>query len=232
MKQKILYAEDEPLLAQIVSDNLKARGYEVRIAGDGQAALEMFKASKPDLCLLDIMMPLKDGYSLAGDIRKLASGVPIVFLSAKSLDEDVVKGFKTGGNDYMRKPFSIVELLARIEALLLRFTAKQPEPEQTTTLYFGNCVLDTINQQLKTSVTTYDLSYKEVMLLQLLILHKNEILERQEALLKIWGDDSLYNGNSMNVFMAHLRKMLKDDPSIQVMSIRGIGYKLIEKIDN
>ncbi|WP_316780087.1 response regulator transcription factor [Pedobacter antarcticus] len=228
MKQKILYAEDEPLLAQIVSDNLKARGYEVQIARDGQVALEMFKAIKPDLCLLDIMMPLKDGYSLAGDIRKLASGVPIIFLSAKSLDEDVVKGFKTGGNDYMRKPFSIVELLARIEALLIRFTAKQPESDQTTTLYFGNCMLDTINQQLKTAVTTYDLSYKEVMLLQLLIQHKNEILERQEALLKIWGDDSLYNGNSMNVFMAHLRKMLKDDTSIQVMSIRGIGYKLIE----
>lgn len=229
MKQKILYAEDEPFLAQIVSDNLKAKGYDVRIAKDGQEALEVFKTSMPDLCLLDIMMPLKDGYSLAQDIRKLNIGVPIIFLSAKSLDEDVVKGFKTGGNDYMRKPFSIVELLARIEALLARFNTKLSESDQTAVLQFGNCRLDTINQQLKTTIATYDLSYKEMMLLQLLIKYKNDILERQEALLKIWGDDNLYNGNSMNVFMAHLRKMLKDDASIQVMSIRGIGYKLIDR---
>lgn len=229
MKQKILYAEDEPFMAQIVSDNLNARGYEVWIAKDGQAALEIFKNSRPDICLLDIMMPLKDGYSLAEDIRKLDAGIPIIFLSAKSLDEDVVKGFKTGGNDYMRKPFSIVELLVRIEALLLRFSIQQPESDQIAILQFGNCTLDTINQQLKTPVAVYDLSYKEVMLLQLLIKYKNDILERQEALLKIWGDDNLYNGNSMNVFMAHLRKMLKDDSSIQVMSIRGVGYKLIER---
>lgn len=227
MKQKILYAEDEPFLAQIVSDNLKAKGYEVLNATDGQTALRLFQDAAPDICLLDIMMPLKDGYSLAEDIRKLNTGVPIIFLSAKSLEEDVVKGFKTGGNDYMRKPFSIVELLVRIEALLSRFNTKQPIADQDTILQFGNCVLDTINQQLKTTVTTYDLSYKEVLLLQLLIQHKNNILERQEALVKIWGDDNFYNANSMNVFMAHLRKMLRDDAVIQVMSIRGIGYKLI-----
>lgn len=227
MKQKILYAEDEPFLSLIVSDNLKAKGYEVWTAKDGLSALEIFKNNKPDLCLLDIMMPLKDGYSLAEDIRKLNTGIPIIFLSAKSLDEDVVKGFKTGGNDYMRKPFSIVELLVRIEALLIRFNIKQPEHSPATVLQFGNCILDTVNQQLTTTITTYDLSYKEVMLLQLLIKYKNDILERQEALIKIWGDDTVYNGNSMNVFMAHLRKMLKDDTSIQVMSIRGIGYKLI-----
>jgi len=228
IKQKILYAEDEPFLAQIVSDNLKAKGYEVIYAQDGRAALGLFKTSKPDLCLLDIMMPLKDGYSLAEDIRKSNTGIPIIFLSAKSLDEDVVKGFKTGGNDYMRKPFSIVELLVRIEALLVRFDTNQPVPDQTAAVVqFGKCRLDIINQQLKTPIATYDLSYKEMLLLQLLLNHKNDILERQEALIKIWGDDNLYNVNSMNVFMTHLRKMLKDDTSIQVMSLRGIGYKLI-----
>ncbi|MBB6271087.1 DNA-binding response OmpR family regulator [Pedobacter cryoconitis] len=228
IKQKILYAEDEPFLAQIVGDNLKAKGYEVIYAQDGRTALGLFKTSKPDLCLLDIMMPLKDGYSLAEDIRKSNTGIPIIFLSAKSLDEDVVKGFKTGGNDYMRKPFSIVELLVRIEALLVRFDTNQPVPDQTAAVVqFGKCRLDTINQQLKTPIATYDLSYKEMLLLQLLLNHRNDILERQEALIKIWGDDNLYNGNSMNVFMTHLRKMLKDDTSIQVMSLRGIGYKLI-----
>lgn len=228
MKQKILYAEDEPFLAQIVIDNLKAKGYEVLIARDGQEAIELFKNSNPDLCLLDIMMPLKDGYSLAEDIRKLNKGVPIIFLSAKSLDEDLVKGFKTGGNDYMRKPFSIVELLVRIEALLLRFNAKGLQTEPLAVLEFGYCVLDPVNQQLKTPAATYDLSYKEMMLLKLLIKYKNDVLERQEALLEIWGNDNFYNGNSMNVFITHLRKMLKDDVSIQVMSMRGVGYKLID----
>ncbi|PYF73836.1 response regulator transcription factor [Pedobacter nutrimenti] len=229
MKHKILYAEDEPFLAQIVSDNLRAKGYDVWIAKNGQEALEEFKTNMPDLCLLDIMMPLKDGYTLAQDIRKLNTGIPIIFLSAKSLEEDVVKGFKTGGNDYMRKPFSIVELLVRIEALLLRFSVKRQASDEITVLRFGDCSVDTVKQQLKTTVAIYDLSYKEMMLLQLLVKYKNDILERQQALLKIWGDDSLYNSNSMNVFIAHLRKMLKDDASLQLMSIRGIGYKLIDR---
>jgi DNA-binding response OmpR family regulator len=227
MTQKTLYAEDEPYLAQIVSDNLKAKGYDVLMAKDGQAALEIFKAHKPDLCLLDIMMPHKDGYGLAEDIRKISEGIPIIFLSAKSLTDDLVKGFKAGGNDYMRKPFSIVELLVRIEALISRSNHKERESKQQDILKFGNCMLDTVNQQLATNSKTYDLSYKEVMLLQLLIENKNNILERQEALVKIWGDDSFYNSNSMNVFMVHLRKMLRDDESIQLMGIRGVGYKLI-----
>ena len=227
MKYKILYAEDEPFLAQIVSDNLKGKGYEVLQATDGETALQLFKNTQPDICLLDIMMPLKDGYMLAEDIRKLNAGIPIIFLSAKSLDDDVVKGFKSGGNDYLRKPFSIVELLVRIEALLSRFNNTKQTADQTTWYVFGKCRLDTVNQQLKTSTDTYDLSYKEAALLQMLLQNKNAVLERQSALIKIWGDDNFYNANSMNVFMAHLRKMLKDEPDVQIMSIRSIGYKLI-----
>jgi DNA-binding response OmpR family regulator len=227
MSYKILYAEDEPFLAQIVSDNLKSKGYEVLQAADGDTALQLFKDAKPDICLLDIMMPLKDGYSVAEDIRKINAGAPIIFLSAKSLPEDVVKGFKSGGNDYLKKPFSMIELLVRIEALLARFNGT-PQSENDQTIYeFGACKLDTVNQRLQTSMETFDLSYKEASLLEMLLLHKNEILERQEALIKIWGDDSFYNANSMNVFMAHLRKMLKDEPGVQIMSIRGVGYKLI-----
>jgi DNA-binding response OmpR family regulator len=227
MKYKILYAEDEPFLAQIVSDNLKGKGYDVIQAADGETALQLFTKAAPDICLLDIMMPLKDGYTLAADIRKLNNGIPIIFLSAKSLDDDVVKGFKSGGNDYLKKPFSIVELLVRIEALLNRFDSVKQPGDKHHMYEFGNCSLDTINQQLKTSAGIFDLSYKEAALLEMLLLHKNAVLERQDALIKIWGDDSYYNTNSMNVFMAHLRKMLKDEAGIQIMSIRSIGYKLI-----
>ena len=227
MTYKILYAEDEPFLSRIVSDNLKAKGYEVVIAADGQAALEQFKLTKPDLCIIDIMMPLKDGYNLTEDIRKLGKDTPIIFVSAKSLDEDVVKGFKSGGNDYLRKPFSIVELLVRIESLLTRFGNAQTTSDQLHWYEFGASKLDTVNQQLKTPKQLYDLSYKEAVLLEMLLKNRNEILERKDALLKIWGDDSFYNGNSMNVFMAHLRKMLKDDPAVQIISIRSLGYKLV-----
>lgn len=230
MTYTILYAEDEPFLARIVGDNLTDNGYQVLLADDGNSALQLFKDGKPDLCVLDIMMPLKDGYTLAEDIRKLNAGIPIIFLSAKSLAEDVVKGFKSGGNDYLKKPFSIAELLVRIEALLTRFGTGLPNhsKEKQTTYEFGGCQLDTVNQRLKTPKAEYDLSFKEMELLKMLLQAKNEVLERQDALKKIWGNDSHYNGNSMNVFMAHLRKLLKDDDRIQIISIRGIGYKLID----
>jgi DNA-binding response OmpR family regulator len=229
MKYRILYAEDEPFLAQITSDNLKLKGYEVLLATNGADALALFKAHQPDLCLLDIMMPLKDGYTLANDIKQLNAEVPIIFLSAKSMPEDVVKGFKSGGHDYLKKPFSIAELLVRIESLLMRFgkvPAAQPSAKQTV-YTFGQCRLDTVTQRLQTPVKLYDLSFKEMELLKMLLQFQNQVLERQQALQTIWGDDNYYNANSMTVFVAHLRKMLRDDPQIQVLNIRGIGYKLI-----
>ena len=226
MKYKILYAEDEPFLARIVSDNLNAKGYEVITAGDGDAALRLYKSVNPDLCIVDIMMPLKDGYHLTEDIRKTGKNIPVIFVSAKSLDEDVVKGFKSGGNDYLRKPFSMIELLARVESLLTRFNQVQQVDEASPWYEFGNSRLDTVSQQLITPRQVYDLSYKEAMLLELLLKNKNAVLERQEALQKIWGDDNVYNANSMNVFMTHLRKMLKDDSAVQIMSLRSLGYKL------
>ncbi len=229
MKYRILYAEDEPFLAQITTDNLQLKGYEVLVATNGQEALELFKSQEPDLCLLDIMMPLKDGYTLADDIRQLNPLVPIIFLSAKSMPEDVVKGFKSGGHDYLKKPFSIAELLVRIESLLMRFgTGPAHSNEAPQTVYtFGNCRLDTVTQRLQTPASIYDLSFKEMELLKLLLQNRNQVLERQQALQTIWGDDNYYNANSMTVFVTHLRKMLKDDMQIQVLNIRGIGYKLI-----
>lgn len=228
MKYKVLYAEDEPTLAQIISDGLSSSGYEVDVAADGKQALELFQSNPPDICVLDIMMPLKDGYTLAEDIRKQNSGIPIIFLSAKSMAEDVIRGFKSGGNDYLRKPFNMGELLVRMESLLSRFGTASPQEEQSTSRQvFGACVLDTVSQVLVTSQATHTLSYKETALLELLLRHRNALLPRQVPLIKIWGDDSFYNARSMDVFMSHLRKMLKDEPSVQLMSIRGAGYKLL-----
>jgi DNA-binding response OmpR family regulator len=228
MKYKVLYAEDEPTLAQIIGDGLANSGYEVQLAADGQQALEAFQSNPPDICVLDIMMPLKDGYTLAEDIRKLNSGIPIIFLSAKSMPEDVIKGFKSGGNDYLRKPFNMGELLVRMEALLIRLgTPVVQDAPSTTRIVFGECELDSVSQQLITPRGTHTLSYKETALLELLLQHRNTLLPRQVPLMKIWGDDNFYNARSMDVFMSHLRKMLKDEPSVQLMSIRGAGYKLI-----
>lgn len=225
MKYKVLYAEDELTLAQIIGDGLRQSGYEVVLATDGRQALELFQSTPPDICVLDVMMPLKDGYTLAEDIRKLDTGVPIIFLSAKSLPEDVIKGFKSGGNDYLRKPFNMGELLIRMESLLSRFSTKQQDTGSVYT--FGSCKLDPVTQELETSVARYTLSYKEAALLELLLQNKNTLVPRQVPLLKIWGDDTYYNARSMDVFMSHLRKMLKNEPGVQLMSIRGAGYKLI-----
>lgn len=227
-KIKVLYAEDEPFLARIVFDGLSSSGYEVNLALDGQLAWMQFQENKPDICILDIMMPHKDGYTLAAEIRKSDPDIPIIFLSAKALTEDVVKGFKSGGNDYLKKPFSIDELLVRMESLLNRFGAVNKDENELDKKYrFRNCELDPVGQKLKTSVGEYSLSYKETVLLELLLKNRNNILEREDALIKIWGEDSFYNGRSMDVFMAHLRKLLKTEPEVQIMSLRGVGYKLI-----
>jgi DNA-binding response OmpR family regulator len=227
MKYKVLFAEDDPVLAQIISDGLESSGYDVLRASNGREALVIYENDHPDICVLDIMMPLMDGYMLAEGIRKINGVTPIIFLSAKSMTEDVIKGFESGGNDYLKKPFNMGELLVRIQSLLTRFGHGVKTAGKQTVYEFGNCRLDTLNQELYTSKTKYDLSYKEVALLELLLINKNAILARQEPLIKIWGDDSHYNSRSMDVFMAHLRKMLKEETGVQIMSIRGIGYRLL-----
>lgn len=228
MKYKVLYAEDEATLAEIISDGLKSSGYEVALATDGQEALELFRSVTPDICVLDIMMPVKDGYTLTEDIRKLDSNIPIIFLSAKSLGDDVVKGFRSGGNDYLKKPFTMGELLVRMDALLTRFGSAPPQcVPSSNRKTFGGCELNTVSQELNTPKANYKISYKETAILEMLLENRNNLLSRQTALLKIWGDDSYYNARSMDVFMSHLRKMLRDDPEVELMSIRGVGYKLI-----
>jgi len=229
MSYKVLYVEDEPFLARIVSDGLKSSGYTVKLVTDGGLAMDECRTLQPDICILDIMLPSKDGYEIANELRAADPHLPIIFLSAKALTEDIVKGFKSGGNDYLKKPFSMDELLIRMEALLKRpVSPKETVANETATVYnFGNCTLDTVRQKLKTSIGEFALSFKEMALLEMMILHKNTILERQNVLLKIWGEDSYYNTRSMDVFMTHLRKLLKNEPGIQIMNIRSIGYKFI-----
>jgi len=229
MSMKVLYVEDEPFLARIVSDGLKSSGYTVQVVGDGNLVMEAYLAMQPDICILDIMLPSKDGYTLAKELRQAQADLPIIFLSAKALTSDVVEGFKSGGNDYLKKPFSMDELLVRMEALLQRFrTPVNNDAAESVKVYsFANCRLDTIQQRLKTSAGEHPLSFKECALLELMLLKKNDVLERQEALLKIWGEDSYYNTRSMDVFMTHIRKILKDEPGVQIMNLRGIGFKLV-----
>ena len=229
MNPKVLYVEDEPFLSRIVSDGLKSSGYDVQVIADGNQVMDAYLTFKPDICIMDIMLPSKDGYTLAKELREIQHNLPIIFLSAKVLTEDVVKGFKSGGNDYLKKPFSIDELLVRMEALLLRFSGdiSGHTSESTRSYSFGNCQLDTVQQKLITSSGEHSLSFKESALLEMMILKKNDVLERQEALLKIWGGDNYYNTRSMDVFMTHLRKLLKDEPGIQIMNLRGLGFKLI-----
>ena len=229
MRYKVLYVEDEPGLAQIVGDGLQSSGYELLLITDGGAAKAAFESYKPDICILDIMLPVLDGYAVVEQFKRVNSNIPVIFLSARTLTADVVKGFKSGGDDYLKKPFSMDELLARIAALLGRYGQKNraADPVKQHLYTFGQCTLDTVSQKLLTSVAEYNLSYKEAALLELLVQQKNNILERQLALQTIWGEDSYYNTRSMDVFMSHIRKMLKDEAGIQLMNIRGVGFKLI-----
>ena len=230
MSIKVLYAEDEPFLARIVADGLKSSGYIVQVIADGGSVMHAHASMRPDICILDIMLPSKDGYTLAKELRRAQADLPIIFLSAKALTADVVEGFKSGGNDYLKKPFSMDELLVRMEALLQRFKTpviSSDAAESVKVYTFANCRLDTVQQRLKTSAGEHHLSYKECALLQLMLLKKNDVLERQEALLKIWGEESYYNTRSMDVFMTHIRKILKDEPGVQIMNLRGVGFKLV-----
>lgn len=222
----ILYVEDEPFLSRLVIDSLRSSGYRVHWATDGEQAWQAFQAEPPDLCLLDIMLPSRNGYDLARAIRSVSSRMPILFLSAKALSEDVVEGFRSGGNDYLRKPFSMDELLVRVEALLQRTGSPTPDGVATV-LSFGPCSLDTVHQKLRTSQGETVLSYKEAALLEMMVRQPNAVVARKAMLLHIWGDDSYYNTRSMDVFMSHLRKLLQGEPGLEIKSLRGVGYKLL-----
>lgn len=220
---KILYVEDEPALGKIVKESLQSRNYQVAMAEDGLAGLRLFSQEKVDICVLDIMLPKMDGYTLAAEIRKTAPHMPIIFLTAKSQVEDVVKGFQTGGNDYLKKPFSLEELIVRIENLLALTKGQKSENKQE--IVFGSYVFNPAKFELRNGKGDIKrLSYKEAGILMLLVENANQTIERKEILLKLWGDDSFFNSRNLDVYITKLRDYLKSDPQVQIITIKGIGY--------
>lgn len=224
-KVKVLLAEDEPFLGKIIKESLELEGFEVSFVPDGLKAYSAFRTLQPDICILDIMMPLKDGFSLMTDIRKIDERVPVIFLTAKSLTEDVVKGFELGCNDYLKKPFSMEELLVRMKALLNRLALKKEAMRENFEI--GKFQFNSRNQELTDGNKVTKLSFREAILLQLLAENKNDVLNRKVALEYLWGADNFFNARSMDVFITKLRKYLRTDERIEIVNIRGIGYKLI-----
>lgn len=221
---KILLAEDEPALGQIVEETLETRGFDVILCANGQIALEKYQIEEPELLVLDVMMPKKDGFTLAKEIRSVDESIPIIFLTAKSQTQDVVEGFSIGGNDYLKKPFSIEELIVRIENLLNRTKVQQT----SEMLYVGDFLFDFPKQTLQYKQTQiHQLTHREAHLLFHLIKNKNKVLDRSIILNKLWGNDDFFNARSMDVFITKLRKKLKQDKEIEIINVRGFGYKLI-----
>ena len=224
-KIKILLVEDDTSLGFIVSDQLKSDGYAVTLCTDGLEAFKRFNEEKFHLCIFDVMMPKKDGFSLARDIRKINHEVPILFLTAKSMTEDKVEGFKAGGDDYLTKPFSIEEFQLRISALLRRVNIIVEEKEETI-LQLGTYQFDTLNFRLIHSKFEKTLTKKEAHILKLLYRFKDQVVNRDTVLDAVWGQNDYFVGRSLDVFITKLRKYLKEDESIHIANIHGIGFKL------
>ena len=220
---KILLAEDEPSLGQIIKESLETRNFEVLLCANGEEAYKVYKTENPLLLVLDVMMPKKDGFTLDKEIREENPEIPIIFLTAKSQTEDVVQGFNIGGNDYLKKPFSMEELIVRINALLKR----NNEELSLESILIGRFIFNFKKQTLEIDSKIENLTHREANLLFYLIKNKNQVLDRSFILKKLWGDDDFFNARSMDVFITKLRKKLKPDPTIQIINVRGYGYKLI-----
>lgn len=227
--KKILLVEDDPNLGLLLQDYLQLKGkFEVVLCTDGEQGLRAFTKETFDLCILDVMMPKKDGFTLGKDIRKINAEVPLIFATAKTMIEDKTEAFGLGGDDYITKPFRIEELLLRIHALLKRASSeKNTEQNLQNHFQIGRYQFDYATQSISINGQVQKLSTKETELLRLLCLKQNEVLTREEALLAIWHDDNYFNGRSMDVFLSKLRKYLKADPQVEIINIHGRGYKLL-----
>ena len=222
---KIMLCEDDENLGMLLREYLQAKGFSAELYPDGEAGYRAFMKQKYDICILDVMMPKKDGFTLAQEIRQANADVPIIFLTAKQLKEDILEGFKIGADDYITKPFSMEELVFRVDAILRRVRGKKNK--ESSVYRVGNFTFDTQKQLLTIGDKQTKLTTKENELLALLCSHANEILQRDFALKTIWIDDNYFNARSMDVYITKLRKHLKDDPQIEIINIHGKGYKLI-----
>lgn len=222
---KILFVEDEEALGMVVSDSLRSRGFEVDYHTDGKSALQAALENRYDVLVLDVMLPKMDGFSMAREYRKSNRSTPIIFLTARSQTEDVVEGFELGGNDYLKKPFSMEELIVRVKSLAGR--ALNQENSELEECFVGKYKFSIQKQMLELNGKVKSLTHREAQVLHMLFEKRNQVLERKQVLDQLWGDDSFFNARSMDVFITRLRKYLRDDPSIQIVNIRGIGYKLM-----
>jgi DNA-binding response OmpR family regulator len=229
MKTKILYVEDEPFLGKIVKESLESRGFEVKMVADGRHVLATFQQCQPDLCVLDVMLPHIDGFTLGKDIRRLSPQMPIIFLTAKTQTEDVLKGFEMGGNDYIRKPFSMEELIVRMNNLLKlsQNNSLQNTPSVSEQITVGKYTFFPFKYELKWEDSIRRLSHREAELLKVLNENRQFTVQRKDILLKIWGDDSFFNSRNLDVYVTKLREYLKDDPNIQILTVKGVGYNFI-----
>jgi DNA-binding response OmpR family regulator len=221
--------EDDPNLGNLLAEYLRAKEYAVELRTDGVQGMEAYRKGAFDLLILDVMMPLKDGFTMAQEIRAKDAHTPIIFLTAKSMKQDAIQGLQTGADDYITKPFSMEELLLRVGAVLRRSNGvapKEPEPDHYA---IGNSTFEPRLQILRTPVEERRLTTKESELLRLLCMHRNSVLERSEALLEVWGNDSYFSGRSMDVYIAKLRKYLREDPSVEIINVHGKGFRLIAK---
>lgn len=224
-KVHILLCEDDENLGMLLREYVQAKGYSCDLFGDGDAGYKAYLQGHYDFCILDIMMPKKDGFTMAQEIRAVSADIPIIFLTAKSLKEDILEGFKIGADDYITKPFSMEELLLRIEAIMRR--VKGRKGRDVVRYLIGSFVFDIAKQQLVCGSVVQKLTTKECELLGLLCAHANDVLERNFALKSIWVDDNYFNARSMDVYITKLRKLLRLDPTVEIVNVHGRGYKLV-----
>jgi len=226
-KIKVLLAEDDPNLGMVLKTYLTAKGFEVHLTVNGEDAFQSFIKNNYDICLFDIMMPLKDGYALAREIRAHDKKIPILFTTAKSMQQDVLEGFESGADDYITKPFSMEELLVRMKAIIRRVHPEILGENAQDLFTIGKYTFEYTRQLLTINTISQKLTSKEADLLKLLCERKNDVLDRSYALTKIWNDDSYFNARSMDVYITKLRKYLKQDTEIELMNVHGVGFKLV-----
>lgn len=226
-QNRILYVEDEEALGTIVKDSMESRNYEVLFCKNANEGLYAFKTKQPDICVLDVMMPGTDGFELGRQIRQLDNHIPIIFLTARSQTSDVVKGFEIGAHDYIKKPFSIEELLVRIQSILKRESPQLHTEIKEEIISIGDYRFHINKQLLVYEKLEKKLTHRETEILKMLCENRNQVLERDHVLNKLWGDNHFFNARSMDVFITKLRKYLIKDPRIEIINVRGVGYKLI-----
>ncbi len=225
-KTKIFYVEDELFLGKIVKESLESRGFEVIMESDGAKATALFKKTEPDVCVLDVMLPNKDGFAIADEIREINEEVPIIFLTAKTQTEDVVKGFSLGANDYIRKPFSMEELIVRIQSVL-KNKSDSPVKISGDSVSMGKYNFQLNRQVLNDGKEDRKLSYRESELLKLLYENRDKIIDRKDILNLLWGNDSFFNSRNLDVYITKLRSYLKEDAKLEIITIKGIGYRFV-----